>query len=37
MEGSHITRGRGSLRKTIRETIMKNLKIHELHRGMKYY
>ena len=30
MEGSQITRGRGRPRKTIRETVMKDLEINEL-------
>ena len=30
MEGSQITRGRGRPRKIIRETIRKDLEIHEL-------
>jgi len=36
MEGSQITRGRGRPRKTIRETIRKNLEINELDGNMVY-
>jgi hypothetical protein len=34
MEGSQITRGRGRPRKTIRETIKKDLETNELDRNM---
>ena len=40
MDDSQITRGRGRPRKTIRETIKKDLEINELERNMiydKYY
>jgi hypothetical protein len=36
MEGSQITRGRGRPRKTIRETIKRDLEINELDRNMAY-
>jgi len=36
MACSQITRGRGRLRKTIRETIEKDLEINELDRDMMY-
>jgi hypothetical protein len=36
MEGSQITRGRERPRKTIRETIEKDLEINELNRNMVY-
>jgi len=36
MMDSHITRGRGRPRKTIRETIKKDLKINELDRNVVY-
>ena len=37
MEDSQITRGRSRPRKTIRETIKKDLEINELDRNMIYY
>jgi len=36
MEGSQITIGRGRPRKTIRETIMKDLKINVLEKDMVF-
>jgi len=36
MEGSQITRGRGRPRKTIRETIKKDLDVNELERNMVF-
>jgi len=36
MEDNHITRGRGRPRKTIRETIRKDLEINELDQNMVY-
>jgi hypothetical protein len=36
MEGSQITRGRWRPRKTIRETIKKDLETNELDRNMAY-
>jgi len=36
MEDSQITRGKGRPRKTIRETIKKDLEINELERNMVY-
>jgi hypothetical protein len=36
MEGSQITRGRGRRRKTIKETIKKDLEINELDKNMVY-
>lgn len=34
MKGSQITRGRGRLRKTVRETIKKELEINDGHYGV---
>jgi hypothetical protein len=36
MEGSQITKGWGGTRKTVRETIKKDLEINELDRNMVY-
>ena len=36
MEGSQITKGRGRPRKTIRETIAKDLEINDLDRNMVF-
>jgi len=36
MEGRQITRGRGRPRKTIRETIKKDLEINELEKDMGF-
>jgi len=36
MEDNHITRGRGRLGKTIRETIWKDLEINELNQNIVY-
>ena len=36
IEGSQITRGRGRPRKTIRETIRKDLEINELEKDMVF-
>jgi hypothetical protein len=36
MQGSQITRGRGRPRKTVRETIKKDLEISEFNRDMIY-
>jgi len=36
IEGSQITRGRGRPRKTIRETIKKDLEINELEKDMLF-
>jgi len=37
VEDSQITKGRGTIRKSIRETIMKDLEINELDRMMVYH
>jgi len=36
MEESHVKRGRGRLRKTIRETVRKDLEVNELDPNLVY-